>query len=198
MWPLDTGSTRKCSWTRARRPRPSFSLSQDCSTAGGTSWLLTHVPRGEAGQMNAPPPPTGPAEEAASHGLPGPRAPPTSVTSCSWTLQPFPLTPSSAPHSSGRKGTLAVGWQKDHLQRSCELPGKAQPVQREATCWGLRVQSHQHPQQHWAPPPRPACSPPLCAVNSLWCLHVLALWGSLTGEGPGAGPIGKAIRPAPW
>lgn len=154
-------------------PRPVFQLSQDRSTAGSTSRLPTHVPRAEAGQMNAPPPPTGPAEEAASHGLPGPCAPPTSITSCSWTLQPFPLTPSSAPHSSGRKGTLAVGWQKDHLQRSCKLPGKAQPVQREATCWGLRVQSHQHPQHHWAPrpaPPRPACSPPLCAVNSLWRL----------------------------
>eukprot|EP00070_Physeter_catodon_P027914 XP_028334808.1 lymphocyte-specific protein 1 isoform X10 [Physeter catodon] len=120
--------------------------------------LLAPDPRaqGRGRPDERPPPPTpDPAEEAASHGLPGPQAPPTSATSRSWTLRPLPLTPSSAPHSSGRKGTLAVGWPKDHFQRSHKLPGKVQPVQREATCRGLRVKSHQHPQRHWTPhPPR--------------------------------------------
>lgn len=97
MWPPDTGSTRKCLWTRARCPRP-LCLEQG---TGRQQVLLPQLhAQGEPGHVRAPAPRTRPCRRSCFSCLASPHNP---GSSCCGALRPRPPTWHSLPPIGGFK-----------------------------------------------------------------------------------------------
>ena len=200
---LDRQSHGPSSGCSLMLPRPVFQLSQDCSTR--RRHLLAPDPRarGRGRPDERPPAPHWPCRRSCFSWSAWPACTPDIRHLLLLDPPASPSDPQLCPSQFREERNSGCWLAKAPPPEKLQAPREGAAGAEKGHVPGPPCQEPPTPATALAPPnspppPRPTCSPPLCAVNSLWCLHVLALWGSLTGEGQGAGPVGKAIRPAQW